>query len=179
MQETRVWYLGQEDLLEKGMATHSRVLAWEIPWTEEPGKPQPMGWQKSQTWLSNSTTTFPSVKWVTNKERNWIRSINPEISGGIIHINPISSLGLRKGVFLLHVVIQGPRGRISAVFNDQLPSCLGSWHPVGRWETWRILGGAFLRARPGNEACHIHPCLLGQNLVTWPHSTARESGKYS
>ena len=37
MQETQVWSLGQEDTLEKEMATHSSVLAWEIPWTEEPG----------------------------------------------------------------------------------------------------------------------------------------------
>ena len=37
MQETRVQYLGQEDPLEKGMATHSTILAWRIPWTEEPG----------------------------------------------------------------------------------------------------------------------------------------------
>ena len=36
MQETRVQFLAQEDLLEKGMATHSRILAWRIPWTEEP-----------------------------------------------------------------------------------------------------------------------------------------------
>ena len=35
--ETRVQTLGQEDLLEKEMATHSRILAWRIPWTEEPG----------------------------------------------------------------------------------------------------------------------------------------------
>ena len=38
MQEMRVQSLGQEDLLEKKMATHSRVLAWKIPWTEEPGE---------------------------------------------------------------------------------------------------------------------------------------------
>ena len=37
MQEIQVWSLGWEDLLEKGMATHSSILAWEIPWTEEPG----------------------------------------------------------------------------------------------------------------------------------------------
>ena len=37
MQETQVWSLGQEDILEKEMATHSSILAWEI-WTEEPGK---------------------------------------------------------------------------------------------------------------------------------------------
>ena len=37
MQETWVQFLGQEDLLEKGMPTHSNVLAWRIPWTEKPG----------------------------------------------------------------------------------------------------------------------------------------------
>ena len=37
MWETRVQSLGQEDLLEKEMATHSSILAWKIPWTEEPG----------------------------------------------------------------------------------------------------------------------------------------------
>ena len=48
MQETPVQSLGQEDLLEKEMATHSCILAWEIPWTEEPGGLQFMGLQK--TW---------------------------------------------------------------------------------------------------------------------------------
>ena len=37
MQETRIQSLGQEDILEKGMATHSNILPWKIPWTEEPG----------------------------------------------------------------------------------------------------------------------------------------------
>ena len=36
-QETQVWPLGEEDSLEKEMATHSSILAWRIPWTEEPG----------------------------------------------------------------------------------------------------------------------------------------------
>ena len=43
MQEARVWSLGWEDPLEKGMATHSSILAWRIPWTEEPGGLQAMG----------------------------------------------------------------------------------------------------------------------------------------
>ena len=47
MQETLVQSLGQEDLLEKGMATYSGILAWRIPWTEEPGELQSMGWQRS------------------------------------------------------------------------------------------------------------------------------------
>ena len=43
MQEMWVWFLDQEDPLEKEMATHSSILAWEIPWTEEPGRLQSMG----------------------------------------------------------------------------------------------------------------------------------------
>ena len=45
MQEMWVLSLGQEDPLEEGMATHPSILAWEIPWTEEPGGPQSMGSQ--------------------------------------------------------------------------------------------------------------------------------------
>ena len=44
--ETWVQPLDQEDTLEKGMATHSSILAWEIPWREEPGRPQSMGLQR-------------------------------------------------------------------------------------------------------------------------------------
>ena len=51
-QEMRVQFLGQEDPLEEGMATHSSILAWRIPWTEEPGRIQSMGLQ-SQTRLGN------------------------------------------------------------------------------------------------------------------------------
>ena len=46
MQETRVQSLSQEDPLEKDMATHSSILAWRIPWTEESGGPQSMGSQR-------------------------------------------------------------------------------------------------------------------------------------
>ena len=46
MRETWVQSLGQEDLLEKEMATHSTILAWKIPWTEEPGRLQPMGLER-------------------------------------------------------------------------------------------------------------------------------------
>ena len=46
VQETWVQFLGQEDALEKEMATHSSILAWRIPWTEEPGGLQSMGSQE-------------------------------------------------------------------------------------------------------------------------------------
>ena len=51
MQETQVRSLGQEDPLEKEMATHSSILTWEIPWTEEPGRLQFMRSQNNQTQL--------------------------------------------------------------------------------------------------------------------------------
>ena len=46
MQETQVQSLGQEDPLEKEIATHSSILVWRIPWTEEPGKVQSVGSQR-------------------------------------------------------------------------------------------------------------------------------------
>ena len=49
MQETWVQFLGWVDPLEKEMATHSSILAWRIPWTEEPGRLQSMGSQESDT----------------------------------------------------------------------------------------------------------------------------------
>ena len=57
--ETQFWSLGWEDPLEKGMATHSSILAWRIPWTEEPGGLQFMG---SRRVIHN---------WVTNTHNHW------------------------------------------------------------------------------------------------------------
>ena len=52
-QEMQIQSLGQEDLLEKDMATHCSILAWEIPRAEEPGRLQYMGLQKSWTQLND------------------------------------------------------------------------------------------------------------------------------
>ena len=52
-QETQVQSLGWEDLLEKEMATHSSILAWKIPWTEEPVRLQSMGLQELTLFPSN------------------------------------------------------------------------------------------------------------------------------
>ena len=54
MQETWVQSLGQEDPLEKGMATHSSILAWRIAWTEEPGGLQSMGLQSQTEQLTHT-----------------------------------------------------------------------------------------------------------------------------
>ena len=58
MQETQVQSLGRGDPLEKGMATHSSILAWRIPWTEEPGGMQSMGSQRAGHDRVTNTFTF-------------------------------------------------------------------------------------------------------------------------
>ena len=59
MQETWVWSVCQEYLLEKGMATHSSILTWRIPWTEEPGRLPSMGLQEVRhNWVTNIFTPF-------------------------------------------------------------------------------------------------------------------------
>ena len=50
--------LGQEDPLEKGVATHSRILAWRIPWTEEPGGIQSFGSQRDMTEVTHQVHTI-------------------------------------------------------------------------------------------------------------------------
>ena len=56
MQETQVPFLGQEKPLEKGKATHFSIFAWRIPWTGEPGRLQPMGWQRVTHDLATTQT---------------------------------------------------------------------------------------------------------------------------
>ena len=63
MQETWVPSLGREDPLEKGMATHSSILAWRSPWTEEPGGLQSMGLQRvGHDWATFTLPSGPVVK---------------------------------------------------------------------------------------------------------------------
>ena len=85
MRETRVRSLGWEDLLEKETATHSSILAWEIPWTEEPGGLQCVGLQKSRTRLSNFTYTHTRASLVPQTVKNlpamqetWVQSLGWE-----------------------------------------------------------------------------------------------------
>ena len=58
-QETRAWSLGQKDPLEKEMATHCSILAWQFPWTEEPGRLQSMGSQRIRhDWATKQQYTY-------------------------------------------------------------------------------------------------------------------------
>ena len=67
MQEAQVRSLGQKDPLEKGMATHSRILAWRTPWTEEPGGLQSMGLQRvGHDWATQLNWTKLSCSFTLN-----------------------------------------------------------------------------------------------------------------
>ena len=70
VQEIQVWSLGQEDPLEEEMATHSSILAWEIPWTEDPGR-QRVGHDLVTRHTSNDPMTL-TVLWIPGLHlRNW------------------------------------------------------------------------------------------------------------
>ena len=74
VQETWVQSLGQEDPLEKGMATPSSILAWRLPWTEEPVGLQPTGWQRvGHDWATNifSFTYSLLPEQISNLQQNF------------------------------------------------------------------------------------------------------------
>ena len=91
MQETQVWSLGQEDPLEKGMAIHSSILAWRVPWTEEPGGLQSMGSQRvGHDWANNTDkvcsdscpveSVMPSQHLILSHSLLFLPSIFPSIT---------------------------------------------------------------------------------------------------
>ena len=100
MQETRVQSLGQEDPLEKEMATHSSTLAWKIPWTEDPGRLQSMGlqrvghdWATSLHFKPNPRNPFEYSVPLDKFSQGW--------GWGVKLIEPMESWRLRrKAVFL-------------------------------------------------------------------------------
>ena len=84
MQETRVRFLGQEEPLNNEMATHSSILAWRIPWTEEPGRLQSRGLQESATkphhyqqWdYENYKTYYLQLCITSNTEENFNKNVH-------------------------------------------------------------------------------------------------------
>ena len=84
MQETRVRSLGRQEPLEKEMATHSSILSWKIPWTEEPGRLQPTGSQRvGHNWVTftslhlvRAQCCFRCWTWLRPSPYFWARSIH-------------------------------------------------------------------------------------------------------
>ena len=96
VQETQVQSLGQKDPLEEEMATHSSILAWRIPWTEEPGEYSPWGRKESDmtehlTHTHTHTHTKPQEQ--AGDRARW----GPSIESGFIHIGRHMQSELRKG----------------------------------------------------------------------------------
>ena len=80
MQETQVRFLGWEDPLEKGMATHSSVPAWRSPWTEEPGRLQSVGLQRvgHSLAIEQSSLVAQRLKRLPGMRETWVRSLGRE-----------------------------------------------------------------------------------------------------
>ena len=111
--ETQVRSLGWQDPLEKGMATHSSILAWKIPWTEEPGGLQSMGWQRVRhEWVTNtfiegsssqvgqvldSTGETPSHLDSTAFLRGWPLFLLPKVKSPPTHLPPFLHISFFSG----------------------------------------------------------------------------------
>ena len=89
MQETWVWSLGREDPLEEGMATHSRILAWEIPWTEKLGRLQSMGLQRVRHDWSDWACTHSQR---TQLRKPSLQSLTPTYTFKTILFSPFKKL---------------------------------------------------------------------------------------
>ena len=91
IQETQVQSLGQEDLLEKGMATHSNILTWRFPWTEEPGGLQSMESQKIRhNWVTN--TFAHNILKISTKSKHFLlifslEDLSIDVSGVLMSPN--------------------------------------------------------------------------------------------
>ena len=99
MQETRVRFLGREDPLKKETATHSSIIAWKIPWTEEPGRLQSMG----LLWIGQDLATKPPppvlyLATFPEAQRHKYDSLSLEDLQKVIEINVyINKLPYREG----------------------------------------------------------------------------------
>ena len=103
MRETQVWSLGQEDPLEKEMATHSSFLAWEILWTEKPGRLQSMGSQRVGRDCVASLSFFPflcSFKTTFWNSQNLYQSVCCNYSTSLPKKKPLYFFEEKRDFFL-------------------------------------------------------------------------------
>ena len=130
IQKTQVQSLGQEDALEKGMATHSSILAWRIPWTEEPGGLQSMGWQRVRhSWAMDSFTfTFQNLR---RKKKNLRRGWRQDGNKCVWKSNVSDSYGDNLGHLDLPI--------LSVILHSNFARCYHWWWAAaGEWGkgTW-------------------------------------------
>ena len=102
MRETWVQSLGQEDPTEKEMATHSSILAWEIPWTEEPGRLQPMGLQR----VRHGEYLQQQQQQETRKRKKNTRAMHYTLGA------TIPSVGRKVSLFHRYRILKTPRTKM-------------------------------------------------------------------
>ena len=125
VQETQVHSLGWEDPLEKGMATHTNILAWRIPWTEESDQLQSMGLQRvGCNWMTNTFVRLGWASWVAERnslsmfqEMTWSHSGEPGEKWG-------SVAGSQQSLKTASAV----------VVEKCCSQCPGQWTPSKSWE---------------------------------------------
>ena len=94
MRKTWVRSLGWEDPLEKGMATHSSILAWRIPWTEQPGRLQSMG---SQSWTQLNNLHFHFHIYIYRERvKNEKREMSTVNEPNKHHLNHMTSINFKS-----------------------------------------------------------------------------------
>ena len=153
MQKTQVWSLDQKDPLEKEMATHSSILACKIPWTEEPGRLTVRWVTKSQTWLSDLTSTTNGSTGVQNSYNSNIKDHWSQIT--ITDITIMKSSEIMWKLWLLR--IQG-NTRLFRIFSLLISIPRQVQGGLCRW-TRALQGGQ----SPGKEK--HWPCKLNAGLT--------------
>ena len=108
VQETWVRSLGQEDPLEKEMATHSSTLAWKTPWTEKPGRLQSMGSQR----VGHSLVTSPSLKKIRREAWSFFFSLPMAHHGAT---TTVRAPGFNQVVFFVHEQVNTLNVRIRKI----------------------------------------------------------------
>ena len=127
MQDTQVQSLGQEDPLEKRTAPHSSILAWRIPWAEEPGAVV-HGVTKSRTWMSNWAFTFKSHDLVKLNEEFLGRESSREVARSKLIQTQIPA-GRRRGWGNWACI---PYLEEATVTASHQPAVAGMWARVAR-----------------------------------------------
>ena len=149
MRETQVWSMGWEDPLEKGMVTHSSILAWRIPWTEEPGRLQSMGSQRVGHNWATSLSFYIYIYMFVFKSKKWenlphLFCASVELIGPVLFYAeakaeqchnllvegaemPTGGATLRKGRH--HHLIQS----FQPWLHERIPQMLTHWAGAGPW----------------------------------------------
>ena len=148
LQETWVWSLGREDPLAEGMATHSRILVWRIPWTEEPGRLQSIA--LNRVWLSMHALLTP---------RHFFFA--PAVTQMPWHPQPWA--GTACGWQVQEAALACPRWEVTKVAEAWHTTRLaraGTW-PGDPQPTWQV-------PAKGSKGVGLHTCYM---LLQWQQKT--------